>query len=107
MFIEPETEEGKERMRQYHYALQVREDLLKKEKRYSELIILVEHTKGDAKEKYQNELKYNIESHINTEFFLECHPEVHKILIKEAENHSYLEQPDLNFAKTMKLLKIN
>lgn len=107
MFIEPDTEEGKERMRQYHYAMQVREDLLKKQKRYGELIILVKHTEEKNKKDYENELKHNIESHIYLKTFLEQHPEVHKILIKEAKNQSHLEEPDLNFAKTMKLSNIN
>lgn len=106
MFIPPKNEEEEEIMRQYNYAMQVSDELIRRQKRYKELLVLTEHINRTDKKEYETELKHNIESHIYDVFFFKQKPEIHQILLDFVKEHNYLKNlPDLNFAQNNNLKK--
>ncbi len=74
-----------------------RTDMIRIQKRYKELMILVIHSSPKDREEYKKELKQNIESHLSKRDFMDDNKEFFISLKNFIETHPEIKQPDLDF----------
>jgi hypothetical protein len=105
----PTPDEIEDINRKYQYTMQIHDHMLKQEKRYKELKILVQYCTPEDKKDYESELRQNIESHHERHFGFENYEssmKTLKILKKFAHDHTYLKHPDLDFSGKIKRCEI-
>lgn len=102
MFIEPDTPENREAMRQWMYGEEVRNLMLINQKRYRELKILVAHCAPEDLKMYQDELSLNILRHrehqVGFELF-ESGKQALEVIKKIMKTQPHMKHPDLDFYK--------
>lgn len=95
---------------EYTNLMKIKNLMLKQEKRYKELKILIKYCDTKDLKDYKEELRYNIASHHDRYFRFHNYShsdgdwemKIFEELKKHANDHPYLKHPDLEFSLKIK-----
>ena len=92
-------------IRKYETMCAWKNMMVKAQKRYSELLILIKHTSGTNKDLYEDELRENKRSHYTHISYFNRNQELLDMLKKSAETHDPKVQPNLTFIEDNNIIQ--